>query len=275
MSERFVVDASNQGAIWIGLSMNAGHGGFRCADYPEEQECTSHARNYGFTLDFHWEGFALSLRLDVPLLQPMCIPTSNAMRHNLSDTTALLRDRRSIKPEAYSARKVHPEIVEQVLTNATWAPTHGMTQPWRFKAYVGDGMQAIGPKLAAWYRAAAGDSFSEAKHAKLKARGERVTALVVLGMEPDSNGRIPIQDERMAVACAVQNMYLTCTAHGIGGFWSTPSYMNLPEVKAFAGLSEPSEILGFFYLGYPDGGEWPRSHRKPLEYVSEWITEAK
>ena len=60
------------------------------------------------------------------------------MRHNLSETTELLRDRRSISPERYSSRKVHKEIVEQVLTNATWAPTHGMTQPWRFKAYVGE-----------------------------------------------------------------------------------------------------------------------------------------
>ena len=69
------------------------------------------------------------------------------MRHNLSETTELLRDRRSISPERYSSRTVHKEIVEQVLTNATWAPTHGMTQPWRFKAYVGEGMRRIGPKL--------------------------------------------------------------------------------------------------------------------------------
>jgi len=136
-------------------------------------------------------------------------------------------------------------------------------------------MNVVGPRLAEWYRIAAGDSFSEAKHAKLQARGEKVTALIVLGMEPDATGRIQIQDERMAVACAVQNMYLTCTAHGIGGFWSTPKYIHLPEVKAFAGLTDQAEVLGIFYLGYPEGGEWPRSHRKPLEYVTEWITEAK
>ena len=41
------------------------------------------------------------------------------MRHNLSETTELLRDLRSISPERYSSRTVHKEIVEQVLTNAT------------------------------------------------------------------------------------------------------------------------------------------------------------
>jgi len=197
------------------------------------------------------------------------------MRHNLSDTTALLRDRRSVSPEKYSTRKVHREIVEQALTNAIWAPTHGMTQPWRFKAYVGEGMKQIGPQLAQWYRAVAGERFSESKYAKLVARGERVTAMVIMAVVPDPNGRISIEDERMAVACAAQNMYLTCTAHGIGGFWSTPSYIKLPEVRAFAGLSEDAEVLGFFYMGYPEGGEWPKSHRKPLEYVTDWITEAE
>ncbi len=192
------------------------------------------------------------------------------MRHNLSETTELLRDRRSISPERYSQRQVHREIVEQALINATWAPTHGMTQPWRFKVYVGEGMKLIGPKLAEWYAQRAGDNVSAKKVAKLQNRGERVTALVVLGMEPDPNGLISLEDERMAVACAVQNMHLTCTAYGIGGFWSTPKFLQLQEVKEFVGLPNNGEVLGIFYMGYPEDGIWPKSHRKPLEYVADW-----
>ena len=93
------------------------------------------------------------------------------MRHNLSEVTELMRDRRSISPERFSTRKVHKEVVELILNNGTWAPTHGMTQPWRFAAYVGDGMRSIGPKLAEWYQLAAGDNAAEAKVVKLKKRG--------------------------------------------------------------------------------------------------------
>lgn len=193
----------------------------------------------------------------------------DGMRHNLSEVTDLIRDRRSISPDKYSTRKVHREIVELILTNATWAPNHGMTQPWRFTAFVGEGMNDIGPKLSQWYQQAAGGEFSQTKFEKLQRRGELVTALVVVGMVPDPNGRIAIEDERCAVACAVQNMYLTCTAHGIGGFWSTPKFMKLDEVRSFAGLPENGEVMGFFYLGYP-ADEWPKSHRKPLEYVTTW-----
>ena len=85
------------------------------------------------------------------------------MRHNLSEVTELMRDSRSISPERFSSRKVHKEVVELMLTNATWAPTHGMPQPWRFAAYVGDGMSAIGPKLSEWYRIAAGEKATDSK----------------------------------------------------------------------------------------------------------------
>ena len=172
------------------------------------------------------------------------------MRHNLSEVTALLRDRRSISPERISGRKVHREIVELILTNATWAPSHGMTQPWRFTAYVDEGMKAIGPRLSEWYKKAAGDQFSQAKVDKYQKRGERVSALVVIGMVPDPAGRISQQDEMLAVACAVQNMYLTCTAHGIGGFWSTPEFLQ------FCGQGG-ADILAHTVFYHAN---WPGSH---------------
>lgn len=181
-----------------------------------------------------------------------------------------MKDRRSISPEMFSGRQVHREQIELMLTNATWAPTHGMTQPWRFTAYVGEGMKKIGPMLPAWYQKFAGPSFSSGKFEKLKARGEAVTALIAIGMEPDPNGRISEADELAAVACAVQNLHLTATAYGIGGFWSSPKFISQPEVLKFVGLSEKGKLLGLFYLGYPKN-PWPQSHRKPLEYVCHWV----
>ena len=54
------------------------------------------------------------------------------MRYNLSEITDIIRDRRTIYPEQYSTRKVHKEQIELLLNNAIWAPSHGLTQPWRF-----------------------------------------------------------------------------------------------------------------------------------------------
>ena len=65
------------------------------------------------------------------------------MRHNLSDVTALIKDRRSFAPEQHSARKVHRDVVEEILRAGIWAPTHGMTQPWRFTVFQGEGLDSL------------------------------------------------------------------------------------------------------------------------------------
>ena len=193
------------------------------------------------------------------------------MRHNLSDTNELIRDRRTIGPEKYSSRKVHKEVVEEILRNGTWAPTHGMTQPWRFKVFIGEGVKRIGERLPIWYKNfISEEKFSQKKFDKLEARGEKCSVIITVTMVPDSTGRIPEIEEIEAVACAVQNMYLTCTAYGLGALYSTPGFLCSEEVREFLNLEEGGRILGLFYLGYPEG-DWPKGHRKPLEYVTEWI----
>ena len=168
---------------------------------------------------------------------------------------------------------MHKEVVEEILRNGTWAPTHGMTQPWRFKVFMGEGVKRIGDRLPVWYKEyVSEEKFSQKKFDKLQARGERCSVIIAVTMVPDPNGRIPEIEEIEAIACAVQNMYLTCTAHGIGAKYSTPGYLYTEGGREFLKLEEGGKVLGLFYLGYPEV-EWPKSHRKPLEYVTEWIEE--
>ncbi|RZM12747.1 MAG: nitroreductase, partial [Pedobacter sp.] len=43
----------------------------------------------------------------------------------------LARSRRSTFPDQFKANDpVADEIIEEILTNATWAPTHGKAEPW-------------------------------------------------------------------------------------------------------------------------------------------------
>ena len=74
------------------------------------------------------------------------------MKFSVSEISELIRHRRTVYPKDYTDRLVHREIVERVLTNGTWAPTHGMTQPWRFTVYSGAGRQALSDFLGAEYR---------------------------------------------------------------------------------------------------------------------------
>lgn len=192
------------------------------------------------------------------------------MRHNLSDVGALIRDRRSWAPEDFSPRKVQREVVEEILRAGTWAPTHGMTQPWRFTVFMEEGLKVVREGLPAWYAEFQGaEGVNEAKLVKLQNRLSTCSCVVGVGMVPDVKNRISVQDEEWAVACAIQNMHLVCTAYGLGAKWTTPGFMRLPSVREALCLPEDGKVMGFFYVGYP-GRPWPASHRWPLEFVTRW-----
>jgi nitroreductase len=193
------------------------------------------------------------------------------MKYNLSEITELIRNRRSIAPEKYSSRKVHREQLELMLSNATWAPTHGMTQPWRFRVFLGDGMNSIRQFIPELYRnSTAPEKFNQAKFERMSLRLQRASAVIAVCMQRDPTGKIDVTEEIEAVACAVQNLMLTATAYGLGTFWSTPKLLNHTDCHQFLELTQGDRCLGLIYVGYPEV-EWPEQHRKPLEYVTTWI----
>ncbi len=193
------------------------------------------------------------------------------MRFNLSEVNELIRSRRTIYPEQFSTRKVHREQIELILNNALWAPTHGNTQPWRFKVFMDEGLNTLSGFLGRTYLAITPeDKQNDMKLAKMLKRPLQSSVVVAVCMERQAEEKILEIEEIEAVACAVQNMHLTCTAYGLGGFWSTPKLIYHPLTNEFLGLGEKDKCLGLFYIGYPEI-EWPKAHRKPLEYITEWI----
>jgi nitroreductase len=197
--------------------------------------------------------------------------STKIMRFNLSEINELIRSRRTIYPEQFSSRKVHREQIEVILNNALWAPTHGNTQPWRFKVFTEEGLNSLSGFLGKTYIAITPeDKQNDMKLAKMLKRPLLSSVVVAVCMERQAEEKILEIEEIEAVACAVQNMHLTCTAYGLGGFWSTPKLIYHPLTNEFLGLGEKDKCLGLFYIGYPEI-EWPKAHRKPLEYITEWI----
>jgi nitroreductase len=192
------------------------------------------------------------------------------MRYNLSEITELIRNRRTIYPEQFSDRKVHKEQIELILQNAQWAPTHGNTQPWRFHVFMDQSKERLSQFLGTTYLALTPKELqNDAKLAKLMRRPTLSSAVIAVSMARQKEKKILEIEEIEAVACAIQNMHLTCTAYDLGLFWSTPKLIYSKEMNDFLGLSEEDKCLGLMYLGYPSI-EWPSSHRIPLEYHTQW-----
>ena len=195
------------------------------------------------------------------------------MKYSLSEVTEVIKNRRTIYPEFFSSRKVHKEIVETLLNNAIWAPTHGMTQPWRFNVFMGKGLERLSNFQSSLYKEKfTGEKFNGKKFDKLKNWPLKTSVVIAICMTPDPKGKIKEIEEIEATACAVQNIMLSATAYGIGSYWSSGGVTYLDETKTFLELNGTDLCLGFLYLGYPEG-DWPKSQRKPIEYLTKWTEE--
>ncbi len=193
------------------------------------------------------------------------------MTYSIEEVHHLIRNRRSVFPAQYEKDKIIPrEIIEQMLENANWAPSHGRTEPWRFTVFTGAGLQKLAAFQAALYREKSGAKFDETKYRKLRETPLMASHIIAIGMHHDPNSKIPETEEIEAVACAVQNMALTATAYGIGSYWGSGGITYYQEAKPFFNLGPDDKLLGFFYLGY-SAKPSPPGIRKPITEKVIWV----
>jgi nitroreductase len=193
------------------------------------------------------------------------------MKYNVEEFNHLIRNRRSVFPKQFEeGRQVPQELVRQILENATWAPTHGITEPWHFVVFSGNGLKKLADFQSELYKATAGAKFKEDKYQNLKNNPLKASHVIALCMRRDPTGKIPEIEEIEAVAAAVQNIYLSVTVYGLGGYWTTGGITYAEEAKSFFGLGEEDKLLGFFYLGYVAIPS-PAGKRKPVDEKLKWV----
>ena len=187
------------------------------------------------------------------------------MKYNLSEVIELMQTRRSIAPENFSDRKIQREQLEKLIQCATFAPNHKNTQPWKFHVYYENGMNILQEKLPELFPI---DEIKKKERIQLRLKQTSAVILVCL----NASGKVDEIEEIQAVGCAVQNMLLVAHASGFAGFWSTPKFISSIEFRNIINLNETEKCLGIIYFGYTKMN-WPQSHRKPIEYVTEWHQE--
>ena len=187
--------------------------------------------------------------------------------------SALIRHRRSVKPvDLDSSREIERDLLMQILEDATWAPNHGMTEPWRFHLFTGNSRATLAAQMQQAYRESTPPA--EFREDKLHKMGENpLLAPVVIACVMERNGgtKIPEIEEIEAVACALQNLQLSATTAGLGGYWSSPPVLAAPSFREWLGLRPEDRCMGLIYLGWPKPElKWPRSVRKPVETKVVW-----
>jgi nitroreductase len=177
------------------------------------------------------------------------------------------RTRRTIKPASMDgSREIAHELLVEILKDAQWAPTHGLTQPWRFHVFVGAGRIRLADFLQSLYdETTSQGEFRMEKRAKLHDGLLQAPVCVSVSALTEGGGKISRMDEICATACAVQNLLLSAHQRDVGSYWSTPPVACSSEFTMWLGLDSRHNSMGLVYLGYPKDGAAPRSTRSPLE----------
>jgi len=183
-----------------------------------------------------------------------------------------IKERRSIYPEQFSSQEVNKEEILALLENANYAPTHKLTQPWRFKIIGGEKKFELGLILAEQMKKiTAPEQFSELTYNKLKSRPEKSSHAIAVCMQRDPKESLPEWEEMAAVAMAVQNIWLSAADFGIGMYWATPKPSSSEAVANFLQLEKNEKCLGFLYLGYAQANPEQKAVRTPIEDKIKWI----
>ena len=115
------------------------------------------------------------------------------MKYNVEEVKLVIRNRRSTFPRDYSGEKVAHEVVEEILESANWAPSHKLTQPWRFTVFSGSGLAKLATFQAACYKevSSMNGTFKEEKHQSLLTKPMLSSHIIAVAMKRDEKERIP------------------------------------------------------------------------------------
>lgn len=181
------------------------------------------------------------------------------------DTIEALTTRRS--PLALMPEAPPESVVRRALETALCAPDHGKLRPWRFLLLQGTDRDRLGAVMAEALAAREPEA-PESLLEKERAKPQRAPLIIgVAARLQHDHPKIPVEEQRQAVACAAFSVMLALHAQGWGCQWKTGAPVRDRRVLEALGLEENDELLAFLYVGAPAGAVPPRRPAEPEEFL--------
>jgi nicotinate-nucleotide--dimethylbenzimidazole phosphoribosyltransferase len=164
------------------------------------------------------------------------------------------RDIRRFRPDP-----VPDELVTRLLEAAHRAPSVGLMQPWRFITIRDPGTKASVRRLAQRERIRQADRFDDrARHfldQKIEGVVEAPLGIVVCCDHGDPDAQILgrgtiLETDVYSTACAIQNLWLTARAEGLGVGWV--SFYRPSDICDLLGIPERVDPIAYLCVGWPD-----------------------
>jgi nitroreductase len=213
-----------------------------------------------------------------------------------AELAKLIKTRRSIR--VWQDKEVPEKLLTQALELATWAPSGGNQQNWRFYVIVSrdiikaiaDAVQAradqmtswpeaekFGGVVASWQQRASFFRTAPAAIAVAAAQYQSaVDQLLAAREKADPQARQMRQwrnvaDSRIqSVASAIAHLLLILHQMGLGAVWTTGPMQAKEEIEKILRVPSEMDIVAFIPVGYPAESPAPRE-RRPIGEVSEIV----
>ncbi len=193
------------------------------------------------------------------------------MENRYEHLASVIKSRRTTKPSDLNGKLIPDEQIMQLLTLADWAPSHGLTEPWRFIVYPSNKVKDFCAAHAALYKEhTSNDLFSTAVYEKLIHQGDTASHIIVCIMQRGSKPKIPVVEEIAATAAAIEHILLGAESLGISTIWSTGGMTHHPSMKSLFSLRDEDLMMGVIYCGYTDI-EKQGKRTIPLNEKVKWV----
>ena len=159
------------------------------------------------------------------------------------------------------------EQMDLIYKAALRAPDHKWLRPSRFIQITGSGLNKLS-EIFYNYGKNNIDGISEEKLNKYKSLPYRSPMIVVLVSNITEHPSVPEHEQMFTTAAAAQNILLALHALNFGGIWRTGIFAMNIDIEKSLGLSSNQKILGYLYIGTPDG----KSKKIPNLNIKEFVT---
>jgi len=187
----------------------------------------------------------------------------------MSKINDIIRERKSSYPPQFKESAISTDIIKELLVNANSAPTHKLTEPWRYKVFLGDGKFRLNQYMVSAYQKSIAQP-QESKIDKIKNNIQRASCILAIIMNRDPKESVPEWEEVASLAMSVQNIWIGLAQYGLGGYWSSPGFSN--HMKGDLKLKENEACYGFFYIGNVDVVD-KKIKKGDINDKVEWITD--
>jgi nitroreductase len=146
-----------------------------------------------------------------------------------------IRSRRTHK--AFASDPVAPEVLDELLELARWAPNHNLTDPWRFRI--------LGPRTLARLKQLA-EELAPGSGGKLDRAPTLIVASVLLTGDEAQQA-----DDLLASAVAAYLVLLAAHGRGLAGYWRSVPLLDSAAGREALALDPAEQPIGLLHLGRP------------------------